>query len=187
MATATTAPSSSTVGRGHVHAVEREVHRFADDEMDVPVDPGARVPASVLVRGRVDRDRVLLAVAQVLADRHREVRVAVRAVADERAVHAHRRAAVHALELDQDPLAAIGLGHDEGLLVLPDAAGEEAVARSAPSGSRVPPIIASWGRRTGTHGCAPPPSSSMKAFTFGRTRQSSLKEVRITMLSPDSG
>ena len=132
VATATIAPSSSTVGRGHVHAIEREVHRFADDEMDVPVDPGTRVPPGVVVRGRVDADRVLLAVAQVLADRHGEVRVSVRAVTDERAVHVHRRAAVDALELDHDALAAVGLGNDERLLVLPDAAREEAGAPVAP-------------------------------------------------------
>ncbi len=49
-------------------------------------------------------------------------------------------------------LPRVGLGHDEGLLVLPHAAGEEAVVAVARRGSRRPPIIASWGRRTATHG-----------------------------------
>ncbi len=112
---------------GHVHAVERDVHGFADHEVHVAVDPRARVPARIPVRSGLDRDRVVGAVPEVLTDRHREVRVAVGAVPDERAVHRHPGPPVHALELDQDLLPAVGLRRGEGLLVLPHTAGEVAV------------------------------------------------------------
>ena len=85
-----------------LHRVEREVHGSADHEVHGPVDAGTRVPPGVVVGRRVDRDHVLLAVAEVLADRHREVGVAVRPVAGERAVDPDRGAPVHALELEQD-------------------------------------------------------------------------------------
>ncbi len=143
--------------------------------------PRTGVPPGVLVRGGVHLDDVLLAEAEVLADRHGEVGVAVRAVARERAVHPHRCTAVHALELEQHPLAAQSLVGDERLLVLPDAAGEEAVAPVLVRGRAVRRSWRRGGASPASHGCAPPPRSSWKWLTFGRTRQSSLKEVRFTM------
>ena len=104
------------------------MYGFADDQVHRPVDAGTGVPPGVLVRGGVHLDDVLLSDAEVLADRHGEVGVAVRAVARERAVHPHGCAAVHALELEQHALPAQLLVGDEGLLVLPDTAGKESVA-----------------------------------------------------------
>ena len=115
---------------GHPQAVEREVQEIAHHQLHVPVDPGARVPASIVLRGHLDPDLVVIAVTNEMIDRQRETGIAVRVMPGEAPVHPHGRVAVHALELDEHPLPAIVSGDEEGLLVLPRTTGEVRVSRT---------------------------------------------------------
>ena len=115
-------------GRGHEGAVPRHVDRAGGDQVDVAEDAVAGVPAAArLLVGRADRDHVLgdavgvHQAGQVVA----EAGIGVGVVAEQLAVQVHVRVAVHAVELDRDPLAGQGSGQREVLAVPGQAARQE--------------------------------------------------------------
>ena len=115
-------------GRGHERAVPRHVDRPGGDQVDVAEDAVAGVPAAArLLVGRADRDHVrgdavgVHQAGQVVA----EAGVGVGVVAEQLAVQVHVRIAVHAVELDRDPLARQGRGQREVLAVPGQAARQE--------------------------------------------------------------
>ena len=175
------------LGSGHVQAVEREVHGRPDDEMHVAIDPGARVPAAN-PDGRWRRPQSCSPRRTAGARRSTPRIPSSRRVGGPRGCrsrtpsprgrHPRTRAGPACPGRPRGPRRSSGT---------PRCRRGSSRSPAHPRVRAVPPIIASCGRRTGTHGCAPPPTSSMKAFTFGRNRQSSLKEVRFTMSAPDSG
>ena len=119
------------LGRAYLEPIRGEVDTPRPEEPHVPVEAGARVPAGVVSCFHLDAEHVLRVVSQQVVDRHEEVRVAVRAVRGDGAVHGDHRVAVHALELQHD---GVGVGAGvvardiQGAPVLPAPAGE--VARS---------------------------------------------------------
>ena len=100
-ATATTAPASSISGVRTCSPSGARCTRPRLEQPHVPVDAGAGVPARVVARARLDPQLVLRAVSEQVVDRHEEVRVAVRTVRGEGAVHGDHRVAVDAFELEQ--------------------------------------------------------------------------------------
>ena len=142
------------VGRGHVHAVERDVHRLADDEVHVAVDARARVPAGVVVRGRLDRDRRS---PRRSAGARRSTRrsSSSRTGGDRRACRSRTPTALRYTPSNSTRirLPRSVLGRRRTSSRTPTRHRGSSRCPSARRGSRRPPIIASCGSRTGTHGC----------------------------------
>ncbi len=116
------------VRRGHEGPVARDVGRVGDDEVDVAVDPAARVPAAAWeLVADLDGDDVLrVAVGVRVLQVDREAGVAVRVAGDLLAVEEDDGVHVDAVELERDGLARVRAREREGLAVPAQAALEVA-------------------------------------------------------------
>ena len=106
------------VGRGDAGAVEADPDQLGHDERRLAVQARPGVPAGVVVGPHLHRDGVLLAVAEVIVERHGEGGVSERALSYEGVVDVDHRVAVRPLELDGDPLRPVRLRYVECLRVL---------------------------------------------------------------------
>ena len=121
------------LGRGDIGAPVVHVHRVGRDQADMPVDPGARVPARVGLLRVVHPHRDHVArrpVVEVGRQRVAERAVSVRPLPQVMPVDPHFAVAVHAIELDEHQPARVPRGQGEGLAVPAHAAGERSAARA---------------------------------------------------------
>ena len=118
------------VGGGDLEPAVLDVGEAGDDQAGVSVDAGAGVPPGIVVRSRIDPDRVGCSVAEVRVEGDRESGIAVRALAGEHAVDEDHRVTINAFEFDRDLLVREVGWNVEGLRVLEDTTGKIGVSPS---------------------------------------------------------